>query len=179
MRGMVEGMQTPHPIGPLLPALYHEDDFTQALTDGLDQVLAPVFSALDTLEAYVDPGTAPTDFLDWLAAWVGIELDASWPEAGRRNLVADAIDLYAWQGTVRGLSRLIETYTGLVPEVEDSGGTGWSPSPKGELPGDDTFSLTVRLRVPADVTLDSARLERLLTAAKPAHMVLQLEVLAS
>ena len=46
-----------------------------ALTTGLDQVLAPVFSTLDGLEAYVDPGTAPSDFLDWLASWVGIELD--------------------------------------------------------------------------------------------------------
>ena len=179
MRGMVEGLESPHPIGALLPALYHEDDFTQALTAGLDLVLAPVFSTLDGLEAYVDPGTAPPDFLDWLASWVGIELDASWPEEGRRNLVANAIDLYAWQGTIRGLSRLIETYTGIVPEIEDSGGAAWSPAPEGDLPGDDSSTLTVRLRVPSDVALDTARLERLVTAAKPAHMVLQFEVLAS
>lgn len=179
MRGMVDGLETPHPIGALLPALYHEDDFAQALTAGLDQVLAPVFATLDAVEAYIDPSTAPPDFLDWLASWVGIELDAAWPEQGRRSLVRRAIELYTWQGTVRGLTMLIETYTGITPEIEDSGAVAWSPTPGAELPGDDTATLTIRVRVPGDTAIDTTRLQRLITSATPAHMVLQVEVLNS
>ncbi|MGI8792824.1 MAG: phage tail protein I [Acidimicrobiales bacterium] len=176
MRGMVEGLETPHPMGALLPSLYHDDDFTQALTAGLDQVLAPVFSTLDALEAYIDPGTAPSDFLDWLASWVGLELDASWPEEGRRALVAKAIELYTWQGTIKGLVMLIETYTGITPEIVDSGGATWSPTPDGDLPGDDSATIKMKLTVPGDVAIDTSRLERLVAGAKPAHMLLQLEV---
>ena len=45
----------PAPIGEQLPALYADDDFAQRFTAGLDTVLAPVFSTLDNLPAYLDP----------------------------------------------------------------------------------------------------------------------------
>ena len=66
MRGMIEGLETPHPIGFELPGLFHDDDFTQRFTAALDEVIAPIFLTLDALEAYVDPWLAPEDFLGWL-----------------------------------------------------------------------------------------------------------------
>ena len=79
MRGMVAGLASPHPLGAALPALYQEDAFAQRLTASLDEVLSPIFASLDGLASYLDPALAPDDFLDWLAGWVGVSLDETWP----------------------------------------------------------------------------------------------------
>ena len=45
----------------------------------LETVLDPIVATLDTLPAHFDPRLAPRDLLELLAAWLGIELDESWP----------------------------------------------------------------------------------------------------
>ncbi|MGH9165371.1 MAG: phage tail protein [Acidimicrobiales bacterium] len=178
MRGTVDSLGSAHPLGHLLPALYHEDEFAQRLMAALDVVVAPVFSVLDNLPAYLDPAIAPLDFVEYLAAWVGVELDETWPEARQRQLVGDAVRLYRWRGTRRGLAEAVALYTGVEPEIEDSGGVAWSPTPGGALPGSPEPSVVVRVRV-ADVgAVDVARLEALVAAAKPAHVAHRVEVLA-
>ena len=67
-RGLVAGLDAAHPLGWLLPAMYQEDEFAQRFTGALDTVLAPLVTALDNLDAYVDPALAPPDFLEWLAS---------------------------------------------------------------------------------------------------------------
>ncbi|HEY8546321.1 MAG TPA: phage tail protein [Acidimicrobiales bacterium] len=177
-RGTVEGLASPHPLGTLLPGLYQDDDLVQRFTAGLDEVLAPVIGVLDGFDAYLDPWLTPRDFLAWLARWVGVELDPSWPEDRQRAHVADAADLYAWRGTVRGLARLVEVTTGVRPEVLETGGAAWTaaPPPAGTLPGSAAPALVVRLRAPAG-TVDVARLDRLVAAAKPAHVPHRIELL--
>ncbi|HEX2040931.1 MAG TPA: phage tail protein [Acidimicrobiales bacterium] len=177
MRGVVEGLASPHPIGLTLPALYQEDEFALRLTAAFDEVWAPVFAVLDNLTAYLDPSLAPLDFVEYLARWVGVELDETWPEERRRDLVGQAVELYRWRGTVHGLAALVAVYTGVEPEIEESGGAAWSPTPGGELPGSAEPSLTVRVRVADPSTVDAARLEAIVAAAKPAHIPHQVEVL--
>jgi phage tail-like protein len=180
VRGTVEELATPHPLGYLLPALYHDNDIAQRFTAALDIVLAPVLATLDSSHAYVDPLLAPLDFVEWLAEWVGVELDASWPEARQRALVARAADLFAWRGTARGVSEAVAIYTGVVPEIIESGATAWTgvPPPSGELPGFAAGELVVRVRVaPGDAeVIDPVRLDRLVAAAKPAHIAHRVEV---
>jgi phage tail-like protein len=178
MRATVDELATPHPLGLLLPALYHENDLAQRFTEALDVVLAPVLATLDSGEAYVDPLLAPLDFVEWLAEWVGVELDASWPEERQRALVARAAELYAWRGTVRGVTEAVAIYTGVVPEVAETGGTAWmgTPPPTGELPGDPRGLLVVRVRVAPGSPVDPARLDRLVAAAKPAHIAHHVEI---
>lgn len=177
MRGTVAGLPSPHPIGHTLPALFQEDGFALRFTAALDEVLSPVFSVLDNLDSYLDPSLAPVDFVEYLAAWVGVELDETWPEDRRRELVSQAVELYRWRGTVRGLSALVRIYAGVEPEIEERGGTAWSPTPGGELPGRPEPGLTVRVRVPEPATVDAGRLEAIVAAAKPAHVPHQVEVL--
>ncbi|HET7487972.1 MAG TPA: phage tail protein [Acidimicrobiales bacterium] len=176
MRGSIEGLLSPKPMTTLLPALYQDDDVALAFVDGLDEVLAPVLVTCDSVEAYVDPHLAPLDFVEWLAGWVGIELDETWPDERKRNLVARAADLFAWQGTVRGMADLVEVYVGVRPEIEDSGGVTWSPSPQGDLPGTPAMEMTVRVRVDDPASVDARRLERLVARAKPAEVVHRVEV---
>lgn len=176
MRAGIEGLESPHPIGLTLPGLYHDDDLAQRFTSGLDAVLAPVFTVLDSLQAYVDPRLAPEDFVAWLTGWVGVEPDATWPLERRRALVVEAVELYQWRGTVPGLRRLVEIYSGVEPEIVDSGGTAVSVVPGGALPGSSEPGLTVTVRVDDAATFDVGRLDAIVGAAKPAHVPHQIEV---
>ena len=93
MRTAVPGLVTPHPIGRPLPALYLDDDFTQRLTAGLDEVLAPVLLTLDCLDAYLDLD-AGAGGLPRLARRLG-------GDGGRRELAGGAA---ARGGPARGRS---------------------------------------------------------------------------
>jgi phage tail-like protein len=179
-RATIDDLATPHPLGLLLPGLYHDNDIAQRFVGALDVILAPVLATLDSSDAYVDPRLAPLDFVAWLAEWVGVELDASWPEERQRALVARAADLFAWRGTVRGVTEAVAIYTGVVPEIAETGAAFWTgtPPPSGALPGSPAGELVVRVRVlPGRAgTIDRARLDRLVAAAKPAHIAHRVEI---
>ena len=203
MRGLIEGLQSPCPIVTGLPAIYQEDPFTGRLTAAFDDVLASVILTLDNLDAYVDPALAPRDFVEWLAGWVGFPIGETWPEDRSRELVARAVELYRWRGTVKGLRDLLAVYTGIEPEVVDTGSVTWRiPSPgqrksssrrsgghkeakddrpakgggKAEDGGPATPHLLVRVRVADPGAVDVRQLEALILAAKPAHVPHTLEV---
>lgn len=173
MRGAIEGLDSPHPMGIGLPALYQQDEFTQRFVAGFDDVLAPLFATLDCVDAYFDARIAPADFLVWLAQWVGVRLDETWPLERRRALVAQMVGLYGSRGTVSGLRELVAVSTGVDPEIIDGGGTGWSPVPGGEPPGVAQPQLTVRVRGEG---IDRKRLTDLVAEATPAHVVVTVEV---
>lgn len=175
-RARIEGLPSPHPLGAMLPALYQEDDFAQRFTQALDSVLAPVFLTIECVDAYLDPWLAPGDFVEWLAGWVGVALDETWPIERQRELVARAVETYRWRGTLRGLRTLVEIYTGHQAEIVESGGVRWSPTPGADPPGSPHPLLTVRLRVPDASSLDWKRLEAVVVAAKPAHIPHVIEV---
>lgn len=135
-RGLVRDLPSAAPLTSTLPAVFQEDDFAQRFTSALDEVLAPVFSTLDNLHAYVDPDLVPSDFLWWLAGWVGITLDENWSQERQRAFVAQAAEIFAKRGTARGLAAEVELYTGALPEITENGAVGWSAHPDGTLPGD-------------------------------------------
>lgn len=178
MRGLIEGLNSPHPLGETLPALYQqEDDFALRFTAALDEVIAPVMLALDNLDAYLDPLLAPRDFLEWMANWVGIDLDETWPEHKQREQVGSAVNLYRWRGTKKGLTDVIRLYCDVDPEIIDNGGASFSDGPTGPLPGSPTPSLHVRITVPAGRDVDESRLHELVSTAKPAHLPHTIEVI--
>jgi phage tail-like protein len=178
VRGLIEGLNSPHPLGETLPAMYQqEDDFALRFTDALDEVIAPVMLALDNLDAYLDPMLAPRDFLEWMANWVGIDLDETWPEHKQREQVRSAVNLYRWRGTKKGLADVIRLYCDVEPEIIDNGGTSYSDGPTGPLPGSATPSLHVRVTVPAGRDIDESRLHELVSTAKPGHLPHTIEVI--
>jgi phage tail-like protein len=177
MRAIVEGLASPYRFGNLLPAIYQEDEFTMRWVSAFDDVLSPVVSVLDNIEAYFDPTFAPLDFVEWLAGWVGVELDETWPERAKRELVSRAVELFRIRGTVEGLVRHVAIYTGVEPEIEETGGCSWSVEPGSDLPGNARPSLVVRVRVPEGADVDERRLDRIVLASKPAHIPHRVEVL--
>jgi phage tail-like protein len=178
MRGTVLGLRSPHPIGGLLPSAYAEDSLAQRFTGALDEVLAPVLSTLDCLDAYFDPALAPADFVDMLAAWVALPLDESWTLDRRRALVAAAVDLHRRRGTPSGLAELVALATGGRVEILESGGCVASEQPGSRLPGTSRPGLHVRVWVPDPRAVDAGRLANLVAASKPAHLPHSVEVLA-
>jgi phage tail-like protein len=178
VRAHLPGLTSPYPLGHALPAIFQDDDFTQRWLAGLDEVLAPVFCTLDNIDSYFDPQLAPDDFVSWLASWVGLVVDETWTVERRRQLVAEAAELYRLRGTAKGLAAHVAAFTGVMPEVIESGGAGWSASPDGAMPGDDSCSVTVRVAAAAGA-IDVERLDRIVAAAKPAHVVHTVELVAT
>jgi phage tail-like protein len=175
MRGLV-AVGTAHPMGPSLPALYQDDTFVQQMLDGLDAVLAPVLTTIDNFDAYLDPRLTPDDFLTWLAGWVGVAMDESWDEDRRRAIVGRAVELYRLRGTAAGLAGQVEIQTGGSVEIVENGATGWSVDPGGELPGTPEPMVVVRVTVPDPKAIDTQRLDTLVSAAKPAHVLHRIEI---
>jgi phage tail-like protein len=175
-RASVKALVSPHPLGSFLPALYQEDDFAQQWMSAFDSVLAPIFSSLDNFEAYLDPLLAPADFLDWLATWMGLVADETWPVERRRAFVSSASELYRMRGTARGLAAHVQIFSGGEVEVVEHGGSSWSATNGAPLPGSAGFDITVRVRVADPSTVDAARLDALVAAAKPAHLAHKIEV---
>jgi len=73
----------------------------------------------DARAILLDPRSAPAEILPWLASFVGLLLDermARAPRPGgkiedvRRTLIAEAIWLFRFRGTVQGLRRFVEIY---------------------------------------------------------------------
>jgi phage tail-like protein len=180
MRGLVDGLSSPHPMATGLPAIFQEEDpFTVRFTQAFDDSLAPVFSTLDNLPAYFDPRYAPEDFLGWLAGWVAIELDETWDVARRRTAVRGGADLLRRRGTAIGLATELELATGGQVEIIESGGSAWSLDPGSPMVGSARPALLVRIRVADPAGLDRERIDRIVDAAKPAHVPHRVEVVGA
>lgn len=171
VRGLVADAESPLSLLGQLPGIYLEDDLACRLVAAFDDVLAPVFLALDNLPAYLDPALAPTDFLHWLGRWVAAVDDPELPEGARRALLAGAVALHARRGTAGGVAELVELVTGMEPVIEESGGVAWSTRPGAEPPGSSRPGVVVR--VPAEA--DQRIVQVVLDGACPAHLPHRIE----
>ena len=176
MRGAVDGLGSPFPIGEQMPSVYAEDEMAQRFTMALDDLLAPMFSVLDCLPTYFDPAVAPADFVAWLGTWLGAEVTGDEPEESLRTMVAGAARVHRLRGTAAGVREAVRLAFGVAPEVLESGGATWSARPRGPFPGEPSPHLTVRLRVPDPAAVDRGRLERVVTSVRPAHIPCTIEV---
>jgi phage tail-like protein len=102
-----------------LPAIYSEDVYVGQYLVPFEDVLEGFRYLLDDVDRYFTPALTDQAFLPWLATWVALVLDEEWDDAKRRRLISEAVQLYRWRGTVYGLKRYLEIYTGLVPEIRE------------------------------------------------------------
>jgi phage tail-like protein len=177
-RGLMPGVNVPISLGEMLPGVYQEDLFTMEWCKGLDENLAPIFASLDCLSFYIDPRLAPADFLEWLGSWVGMVLDENWPLERQRSAIAHAMELFQLRGTLTGLIRHVEIFTGGQVSIADSGGVATNSTPGGTLPGEPVPRLAVRVVVDDPGAVNEAALDRIVSGAKPAHVVHRVEVVA-
>ncbi|OLP20173.1 phage tail protein [Leptolyngbya sp. 'hensonii'] len=107
-----------------LPVIYREVDFVGRFLQIFEQAFHPVVQTTDVMWAYLDPLTAPEAMLPFLAHWVNWPLDPRWDLVQQRRLIRNALELYRWRGTRRGLRLFLHLYTGLplddgIPREED------------------------------------------------------------
>jgi phage tail-like protein len=106
-----------------VPSIYREVDFIGRFLKVFEQSFEPAVDILQTLWAYLDPNTAPSQMLPFLAYWVGWPGQVPWDELKQRQLIRRALEIYRWRGTQRGLQLYLHLYTGLPNEqiqIEES-----------------------------------------------------------
>ncbi|MDM0109631.1 phage tail protein [Variovorax sp. J22R24] len=107
-----------------LPAVFGAEpvsaDFTDRFTAIFDASLRSIEARLDAQAALFEPLSAPaeglkghSDFLGWLASWIGLVMERDWPEARRRRYLNEAAALYPQRGTPQGLRRQLLLLLGL------------------------------------------------------------------
>jgi phage tail-like protein len=101
-----------------LPALYHEDETSRHLLDRLlslfDTIYGELESEIEQFALHMDIAGAPPEFLPWLATWFDLQLEQGWTDVQKRQFLRNAVELYSWRGTVRGLRQLLRLHTGLA-----------------------------------------------------------------
>lgn len=145
-----------------LPPIYRDDAFLGRFLLAFEGLLAPIEQTVDHFELYLSPHTAPAFFLDQMARWLGMTLDEKWPLAKRRAVLSEAAELYRRRGTRWSLSRHIEIYADVAPEIVE--------------PEDLPFHFQVILRLPPGRVIDRAAVERIIEANKPAHTTYELRI---
>ena len=99
-----------------LPKTFSRDELAAGF---LRRYLALFDGALGELDAkstlrhpLIDPLAAPLRILPWLASFVGLVVDERWPENSKRQILKEAIWLFRFRGTIPGLKRFLQLYTG-------------------------------------------------------------------
>jgi phage tail-like protein len=113
-----------------LPAIFQEDPVSRNFLERFLSLYESIFYDLETdistVTRYFDADTTPPGFLKWLASWVNLAIDDDWPENTKRKFIRQAAHLYTIKGTVEGIRRFIEIYTGKIPTILESSGA-WKP----------------------------------------------------
>ena len=163
-----------------VPAPFREDPDSASFLDRFlsyfDTVFAEIKAQQGTIPALFDPQAVPPGpFLEWLASWFDIDFLPEWPEATRREMVAQAIDMYRRRGTVAGLRQMVQWHTGLanpVPTILEHfrittpiviAGQELAPTSPAHA-----FTIVVPATAAPDDTART-RLEQVIEAAIPAH----------
>jgi phage tail-like protein len=155
------GQETSSLYMSFLPDIYQENDFLRRFLLIFEEIWEPLERRQDHIYMYFHPLTCPVVFLPWLAKWLGFPLDPHWPEMRRRRLLAQAMDLYRWRGTLYGLVRMIEVCTGVTPEITEN--------------NQEPFVFHIVLPISKD-NMDRAFIEELIHTHKPAHAGFTLEI---
>ena len=143
-----------------LPGIYHTDLMSRFLAL-FESILIPIEWNIDNFDLYLDPQTSPVGFLPWLCNWFEVVFDDTWTERQRRQFLSEAAELYGRRGTQWAMQRLLEIYTGHIPQVDD----------KAEKLDPFTFIVNIPVR---EKELNRTLIEHIIDSNKPAHTTYKL-----
>lgn len=103
-----------------LPTAYQDDELSGSFlerflanTEGLYTVLEGKIAQAQVL---FDVHTTTTEYLEWLAGWLGVVLDKTWDEPRQRLFLSHAVELFNQRGTLAGLIRAIRLAIDPCPD---------------------------------------------------------------
>jgi len=163
---------------------FNEKPFFERFLRGFEDASEPSKLLLNNVSRFFDVQEAPSDFIPWLATWVGLIIDENWPELRRRLLIKEAVELYRWRGTRRGLARYLQIYTGYLPLINDTPYRGMSLGPAtllgqetATLGGVPTHSFIVTIAVPNPESVNETTIRDIIESDKPAHAAYEVRIL--
>jgi phage tail-like protein len=166
-----------------LPAIYRQEPFINRLLLIFESILVPLERVVGLLPFYTEPEMTPEAFLPWLAHWVALTLDSTWPVDRQRALIAHAAEIYRWRGTRRGLKLHLWAYTGTVPLIQEYHGgfvigreNGLSWTTRLVTGPTQPFLFVVTVPVPNPEGIDPQVMHAIITEDKPAHTTYDLRV---
>lgn len=86
-------------------------DFLDRFLSLFEGVLTPLEEQVAAAHRLTRPDTAPAHALDWIASWIGAELDPALTDTARRSLLANSVQLWRRRGTLPGLLNVLEIVT--------------------------------------------------------------------
>jgi phage tail-like protein len=168
-----------------LPGVFRDDELMGSFLLIFESILKPVESTVDNITSYFNPLITPEPLLPWLASWLDLSLDQTWPEERRRELVKSAAELYRWRGTKRGLIEYLRIYSGSIPEISEY-------TPGMQLDSDAKLGIntqlgsassghhfTVTLVVDEKNEIDVSKVRAIIEAEKPAHTAYTMQIIHS
>lgn len=105
-----------------LPRAMAGDPVLRAFTSALEGVADTVIERIDGVEHQMDTGLATPEMLQFLASWLGVELEPTDPAEYQRMLAGEVGRLLGWRGTRHGMEALLAAATGARVTVTDGGG---------------------------------------------------------
>lgn len=137
---------------------YRPENFLDRFLAIFENTILPTRWMIDDFDMFLNPGTAPDDFLPWFEQWFPYFYREMGHSALQRSFIRSAQAIYARKGTKWALSRLLALYTGQKPRIIEP------HDPEGHDLPPDTFRVIV---VPSAAIEPAIR--ALIEACKPAH----------
>jgi len=79
-----------------------------------------VSATIDEVPNLFNPFTTPPEFLSWLASWFAIAFDQNMPDARRRRVLKEAIQLFRLRGTREAIERMVKLFLDLDVKIEEN-----------------------------------------------------------
>lgn len=147
-----------------LPQAMLAEDFFVRFVSIFQAEAGTLLAHADNLPYLAEIGLTPTAMVREMARWLGLPgIDASYSPEGQRRILRTAAATLQWRGTVRGLERLLELYSGGPVRISEGGGV----FREGEAPAGPAW---VRLEVESTGPLGEADFLTLVLDEVPAHV---------
>lgn len=175
-----------------VPEIYQDVDFIGRFLKIFEQAFEPTVQSLDALWAYLDPLMTPETLLPFLAHWVGWQLNPALSLQRQRYLIRQAMEIYRWRGTRRGLRFYLHLFTDLplddhLPEeqkhicIQEVFGQGFMMgntrlNQDSLIGGGQPYHFIVRLRPEPLTQIDELLVHQIIRQEKPAFCTYELYI---
>jgi phage tail-like protein len=107
-----------------LPPIYQEDpdaaDFSERFLSIFDAAISEMDDVISSYPLLLNTESTPDAALPWVAGFLGLTLDPSWPVDQQRQILKALPELYRRRGTVTGLAEAIQLVFKVRPAIEES-----------------------------------------------------------